>query len=60
MKKLFLTLAISLVVLFVLSVSVFAAEYTVNSNEEYITAYEQATNGDIIGAIRSCVTHHYG
>lgn len=48
MKKLFLTLAISLVVLFVLSVSVFAAEYTVNSNEEYITAYEQATNGDII------------
>ena len=48
MKKLFLTLAISLVMLFVLSVSVFAAEYTVNSNEEYITAYEQATNGDII------------
>ena len=48
MKKLFLTLAISLVVLFVLSVSVFAAEYTVNSNEEYITAYEQATNGDTI------------
>ncbi len=48
MKKLFLTLAISLVVLYVLSVSVFAAEYTVNSNEEYITAYEQATNGDII------------
>ena len=48
MKKLFLTLAISLVVLFALSVSVFATEYTVNSNEEYITAYEQATNGDII------------
>ena len=48
MKKLFLTLAILLASLFILAASVCAAEYTVNSNEEYANAYEQATNGDII------------
>ena len=48
MKKIFLTLAISLAALFLLTFSVFATEYTVNSNEEYAAAYESATNGDTI------------
>ena len=48
MKKFLLTLAISLVVLLTLAISVFATEYTVNSDEEYIAAYEKAVNGDTI------------
>lgn len=48
MKKIFLTLTILLVSLFIFAVSVCAAEYTVNSNEEYVSAYEQATNDDTI------------
>ena len=48
MKKIVLTLAISLVTLFILAISVCATEYTVNSNEEYESAYNQAANGDTI------------
>lgn len=48
MKKIVLTLAISLVTLFVLAISVCATEYTVNSNEEHESAYNQAENGDTI------------
>jgi len=48
MKKIVLTIAISLVVLFVLAVSAFAAEYSVTNNDEYENAYLQAANGDTI------------
>ena len=48
MKKFVLTLAISIMVLFTLAISVFATEYTVSSDAEYQTAYEQAVNGDTI------------
>ena len=52
MKKFLLTLAISLVVLLTLAISVFAAEYTVNSEEEYEAAYEKAVNGDTIVVVQ--------
>lgn len=48
MKKFLLTFAISLMVLLTLAVSVFATEYTVNSNEEYQAAYENAVADDTI------------
>ena len=48
MKRFVLTLAISVMVLFTLAISVFAAEYTVNNDAEYASAYEQAANGDTI------------
>ena len=48
MKRFVLTLAISIMVLFTLAISVFAAEYTVNNNAEYESTYEQAANGDTI------------
>ena len=48
MKRIFLTLAISLMLLLTLAISVCAAEYTVSSDEEYTVAYGQATSGDTI------------
>ncbi|MBO4982754.1 MAG: hypothetical protein J6D23_01735, partial [Clostridia bacterium] len=48
MKKIVLTLAISICALFMLAFSAFATEFNVSSNDEYSSAYEQATNGDTI------------
>ncbi|MBQ7226428.1 MAG: hypothetical protein IJX02_07515 [Clostridia bacterium] len=48
MKKIVLTLAISVMALFILAISAFAAEYTVASDEEYAIAYESAADGDTI------------
>lgn len=48
MKKIVLTIAISVCALFMLAFSAFAAEFNVSSNDEYTSAYAQATNGDTI------------
>ena len=48
MKKIVLTLAISICALFMLAFSAFATEVNVSSNDEYSSAYAQATNGDTI------------
>lgn len=48
MKKIVLTLAISVMALFILAISAFATEFNVSSNDEYESAYAQATNGDTI------------
>lgn len=48
MKKIVLTLTISICALFMLAFSALATEFNVSSDDEYASAYAQATNGDTI------------
>ena len=56
MKKHLLTLITAVVCMFLFAICVSAETYTVSSNDEYETAYENATSGDtiIIGSKLTC------